>query len=98
MQLDDDVFEAPFKCLNVNADNIGECKHRFPHMLFLNHSCGANAGYIDWDKLYAIRDINIGEEITINYGCFEDINSLSVGLKCQCGSNDKCQQILRMDF
>ncbi|CAF1362467.1 unnamed protein product [Adineta steineri] len=96
--VDDNLFNVPFKYAIMDSDTIDDCEKRFPHTLFINHSCDPNIGFIEVTKCYALRDIDIGEEITQNYGCLATENSLIVGIKCQCGSKDKCQQILRMDF
>ncbi|CAF3953230.1 unnamed protein product, partial [Adineta steineri] len=96
--VDDDLFNVPFKYAVMDSDNVDDCEKRFPHTLFINHSCDPNVGFIEVTKCYALRDIDIGEEITHNYGCVLTENSLQVGIKCQCGSKEKCQQILRMDF
>ncbi|CAF1464388.1 unnamed protein product, partial [Adineta steineri] len=96
--VDDDLFNLPFKYAVMDSDNVDDCEKRFPHTLFINHSCDPNIGFIEVTKCYALRDIDIGEEIAHNYGCIMTKNPFQVGLKCQCGSKEKCQQILRMDF
>ncbi|CAF1063367.1 unnamed protein product [Adineta steineri] len=96
--VDDNLFNVPFKYVVMDSDNVNDCEKRFPHTLFINHSCDPNIGFIEVTKCYALRDIDIGEEIAHNYGCLLTENSLQVGIKCQCGSKEKCQQILRMDF
>lgn len=54
---------------------------------FLNHSCSPNAFFID-RELTVLRDIDVGEEITIDYLATE--SEISKGFKCKCGSK-KCR-------
>ncbi|CAF3980907.1 unnamed protein product [Adineta steineri] len=64
-----------------------------------NHSCTPNVGYGN-DVLtlhVALRDIELGEELTVHYGFFEGDNSLYNGLNCKCGSSN-CSKILHFDF
>jgi len=52
-----------------------------------NHSCDPNTGFSGLDVV-ALRDINIGEELTIDYVTFCD--RLMPPFDCQCGS-PKCR-------
>jgi D-alanine-D-alanine ligase len=52
-----------------------------------NHSCDPNTGFSGLD-IVAIRDIDIGEELTIDYTTFYDEHMTS--FNCQCGS-PKCR-------
>ncbi|MCH9023178.1 MAG: SET domain-containing protein [Planctomycetes bacterium] len=54
---------------------------------FLNHSCSPNAFFVD-RELTALRDIDAGEEITIDYLATE--SEISKRFKCECGSK-KCR-------
>ncbi|CAF1412242.1 unnamed protein product [Adineta steineri] len=96
--VDDNLFNVPFKYAVIDSDNVDDCEKRFPNSLFINHSCDPNVGFIEVTTCYALRDIDIGEEITFDYNCIDTENSLRAGTKCQCGSKEKCQQILRMDL
>ncbi len=65
--------------------------------MYMNHSCDSNAGIINDRKLIATRDIQKGEEITIDYSTL-DIESLTQGkkqltMKCECGSKN-CRKII----
>jgi hypothetical protein len=54
-----------------------------------NHSCDANILSMFVDGLYcdiAVRDIRVGEEITIDYGLF--YSSFPWQMKCRCNSNN----------
>ncbi len=62
---------------------------------FINHSCDPNAGYKGQIFLVAMRDIDAGEEICIDYAT---ILHASEGvepyrLKCYCGS-DNCRDVI----
>ena len=90
--IDDDLYNAPFKYANENFDNIDEHVNRFRHSLFMNHSCDPNTASIS-GKRYALRDIEVGEEITFDYACVGDAANMQVSIKCQCGSS-KCRQTI----
>ena len=49
--------------------------------LFFNHSCSANLGHErnDLNRKIAIKDIEVGEELTLHYTCFDTENSLDIG-------------------
>jgi hypothetical protein len=58
----------------------------------LNHSCSPNCK-IDWNRLdlVAIHDIAVGEEITVNYCCFEyDLfyADMDCRFNCVCGESN----------
>lgn len=51
----------------------------------INHSCDANAGFVDGTPvLYALRDIAIDEEVCWDYST--SIAEAGWSLKCRCGS------------
>lgn len=54
---------------------------------FINHSCNANTWMIDGRTFIARKDINKGEEITVDYALFESEDYISKW-KCACGSPD----------
>jgi hypothetical protein len=78
MQIDDDLW------LCSDGTMVDDC---------VNHSCDPNAGFLDGGAiLYALRDIEVGEEIVWDY-------STSIGwpgwtLECLCGSAN-CRGIVR---
>ncbi len=53
---------------------------------YINHSCNPNLWMTDAYTLTAMRDINAGEEITIDYALFEEDDYISKW-KCNCGSS-----------
>ncbi|MDO8574824.1 MAG: SET domain-containing protein-lysine N-methyltransferase, partial [bacterium] len=61
----------------------------------LNHSCDANTWLIDEVTIVARRDIEAGEEITLDQGTwnFEDSAYTDNNEPCFCGAND-CRKIL----
>jgi len=63
----------------------------------LNHSCDANAWLADETKLIARRDIQAGEEITLDQGTwnFEE-SDYAEGLHCFCGAKT-CRRELTAD-
>lgn len=79
IQIDDDLFIAP-----MTTDE------REGGMLYLNHSCDANAGLRGDITFIALRDIAAGEEITHDW-CMTDDDDYE--LPCHCGTA-KCRGIL----
>ncbi|MBI2128768.1 SET domain-containing protein-lysine N-methyltransferase [Candidatus Woesearchaeota archaeon] len=75
LQIQDDFFLGP-RTIEEIADNA----------IFINHSCEPNVGF-DGQIIYmALRDINLGEELTHDYAmCFTNMGAFS-NLKCDCGS------------
>jgi len=70
----------------IHLDQVGENEYEIiePPGCYINHSCNANAeekGRIG----YALRDIQKGEEITIDY---DKIAYLENPFKCHCGSKN----------
>jgi hypothetical protein len=61
---------------------------------FLNHSCQPTLGYDVEGNVITTRDIDHGEELTIDYGCFA-VN-FDETWECQCGS-PKCRKRIRHD-
>ncbi len=58
-----------------------------------NHSCEPNAGFLTGElALYALRDIQAGEEIMWDYST--SINETGWSLTCLCGSS-ACRKIVR---
>jgi len=57
-----------------------------------NHSCGPNAGIRGRNELFALRDIEAGEEITFDYSTTEAPNS-PWDMKCVCGAAN-CRHVI----
>lgn len=51
-------------------------------MLFLNHSCEPNVGFGGNIVLVAMRDVEPGEELTVDYALFDDYEG---AMDCRCG-------------
>lgn len=60
---------------------------------FINHSCNPTCGIKDSLKIVAMRDIEIGEEITFDYAMSE---STPYSIKCECGSKN-CRKLITGD-
>jgi hypothetical protein len=54
-----------------------------PVMLFLNHSCEPNVGFMGNVVLVAMRDVEQGEELTTDYALFDDHDE---PMECRCGA------------
>ena len=54
-----------------------------PVMLFINHSCEPNVGFAGNIVLVAMRDIELGEELTTDYALFDDNDE---SMRCGCGT------------
>ena len=78
-QIDDEFFIGPLTKKDVKES-----------MMYLNHSCNPNAGIEGNIVFVAMRDINEGEEINIDYAMSD---SLEYELKCNCG-NKNCRKII----
>lgn len=59
---------------------------------YLNHSCDPSCGIKGKRSLYALRDLNIGDEITIDYSTIE--GNPYWKMDCNCGSS-KCRRIIK---
>jgi len=78
VQIDDDLFFAATKEIEFeDAD-------------YINHSCEPNCGIKNKLKIVAMRDIESGEEITIDYAMTE---SSEYSFKCNCGAPN-CRKIV----
>lgn len=63
-----------------------------PPFKYINHSCAPNCGIMGSRKVHAIRDIALGEELTLDYAITEiDLNWF---LDCTCKS-ENCRGVVR---
>ncbi len=74
-QIDDDTFHSPLNQHEIDLDFSN----------YWNHSCDPNCLPLNEDTWIAIRNININEELTIDY-CTFDSNIYNCIDKCMCGS------------
>lgn len=54
-----------------------------PVMLFINHSCAPNVGFVGNVVLAAMRDVGAGEELTTDYALFDVPDT---AWACSCGA------------
>ena len=54
-----------------------------PVMLFINHSCDPNVGFAGNTVLVAMRNVDIGEELTTDYALFDTSEET---MECHCGT------------
>lgn len=75
-----------------HVDQIGEDQFEVmePPACFVNHSCKPNIAERERTG-YALRDIQSGEELTIDY---DTVGSLEEPFECRCGS-EQCRGIVR---
>lgn len=64
-------------------------------MLYINHSCEPNIGIKGKNIFVALRDIKKGEEITTDYGFFQN-NKFK--MKCHCGEKNCRKTITGKDW
>ncbi|TGK40329.1 SET domain-containing protein [Leptospira andrefontaineae] len=64
------------------------------HSNFMNHSCDPNMWYDQTDNIIAKRDIEVGEELNIDYGNF--VVNFDQTFECACGSSN-CRKFIRKD-
>jgi uncharacterized protein len=62
----------------------------------MNHSCDSSAWMADEVKLVARRDIEAGEEVTVDYALFTTQTNWMLDTRCHCGSPD-CRRIITGD-
>ncbi len=81
IQYDDEFFIVPTS------------KEEIKQTASFNHSCEPNCGFNGSLRLVAIRDIQKGEELTLDYAFCE---SSMEDLKCNCKS-ENCRKIIKAD-
>jgi hypothetical protein len=62
----------------------------------MNHSCDSSAWMADEATLVARRDIEAGEEVTIDYALFTTQSNWMLDTRCRCGS-PHCRRIITGD-
>jgi len=75
----------------IKKSEIPKMKH-----VYINHSCNPNCGFKGQIFIIAMRDIQIGEEITFDYSMIIASNTKSKSyfkMKCLCGSKN-CRGII----
>jgi len=78
-----------YKGLLIDKDYVLDLPPNSEYEAYVNHSCDPNC-YIDGQILFrALRDINEGEFITVDYGTFFLTKKNPID-PCKCGSN-KCR-------
>ena len=63
---------------------------------FMNHSCDSSVWMADDVTLLARRDIEAGEEVTVDYALFTTQSNWMLDTRCRCGSPD-CRRIITGD-
>ena len=63
-----------------------------PPLRYINHSCDPNTGFKSPRRVYALRNIKKGEEITLDYSTIEYFEPWD--MPCSCGSKN-CRKIIR---
>jgi uncharacterized protein len=81
-QIDDNLMFGP-----TSVKDVGVAE-------FVNHSCNPNSGFFDEITLVAIRTIQPGEQITIDYAFSETFALFS--MECKCKEPD-CRKIITCD-
>ncbi|MBP9706137.1 MAG: SET domain-containing protein-lysine N-methyltransferase [Oligoflexales bacterium] len=74
------------------VDNSGRYILSWDHAKYVNHSCSANSMSTGYGFEIALRDIDVGEQITDEYGLF----NMFYNLKCACGSSN-CRGTIKKD-
>lgn len=87
-----DLSEYPFQ---VDDDLLfgQKNKNEFSIVDYLNHSCDPNCGFNGQLSVVAMRDIEKGEQITLDYSMCLSLNKF-LNMKCACGS-DKCRGTIK---
>lgn len=81
--------------MQIAEDFVLSSKYRKEDTDYFNHSCKPNSGFRGQIILVAMRDIKIGEEITIDYAMItcKSKNARNYRFKCLCNSK-KCRGII----
>ena len=79
-QIDDNFMVAPLTKSELKKS-----------MMYLNHSCEANVGVCGEIRFVALKNIQIGEELTIDYAMAEANNTFR--LDCNCGKKT-CRKLI----
>jgi hypothetical protein len=61
--------------------------------LYVNHSCNPNCGIRGEITFVAMRDIVVGEELTIDYAILDDEDDKNYNFECTCGALN-CRKII----
>ncbi len=80
LQIDDNFVLAP-----LEKDEIEDV------VIYINHSCNPNIGLRGEITFVAMRNINIGEEIVIDYAMIQNNNDEA--MQCNCGA-ETCRKII----
>ncbi len=83
--ISDDLFLAPKK--------ISTKEERQKILLVINHSCNPNCGIRGEITGVAMRDIDINEELTMDYAMLDDEEDERYNLICTCGEKN-CRGII----
>lgn len=83
--ISDDLFLAPKK--------ISTKEERQKILLVINHSCNPNCGIRGEITGVAMRDIDINEELTMDYATLDDEEDENYNLICTCGEKN-CRGII----
>lgn len=87
--------------LQVGEETYIAMKHPYD---YINHSCDANSAIVEKGRLIAVKDINVGEEITYDYSLTEWTDdslwgneyeeSWTMECECKCGVKN-CRGIIK---
>jgi hypothetical protein len=99
MRIEGPIIRRPFFYdYRVDANGVSVGRHawkvpyRHSHWRYINHCCVPNAGLSTSSTVVAMKDIQVGEEITIDYACAEA--GLSWKMKCACARYE-CRKVIR---
>ena len=81
VQVDDNFFIVPSTKEELEKTGV------------FNHSCNPNVGWAGDVKVIAIKDIEKGGEVTMDYGMYNSVHS---SFECNCGSPN-CRKIIGPD-
>ncbi|KKU92276.1 MAG: Nuclear protein SET [Microgenomates group bacterium GW2011_GWA1_48_10] len=81
LQIADDLYITPLEKSEIGGS-----------MMYLNHSCEPNVGLAGNIIFVAMRDIDSGEELTIDYAMID--GDEDDAMECRCGSRN-CRKTIR---
>lgn len=83
--LSDELFLAPKK--DSEKQEVQDI------LIYVNHSCNPNCGLRGEITGIAMRDISIGEELTMDYAMIDDEPDTAYNIQCTCGEPN-CRGII----
>lgn len=87
MQIEDQIYLGPISESEIERNSM-----------FLNHSCNPNLGIKGQIVFVATRNVDVGEELSIDYAMMYANEIACLPLSCKCGSSECRGEIAHTDW